>query len=68
MPVQRIRDIAEATAPVAEPLRPENLRAAFELSELCLRLHPRTLARGVRRYASIADAGREETSQADERG
>lgn len=56
MPVRKMRDIAEATAPLAPPLRAENLRIAFELSELSLRMRPHDTPRGVRRYSSIGDA------------
>ncbi len=56
MPVRKFRDISEATTPVAAPLRPENLRSAFELSETALRLHPVERLRGVRRYRSIEEA------------
>lgn len=56
MPVRKMRNISEATSPVAEPLRAENLRAAFELSHTALRLHPATPVRGVHRYRSIEEA------------
>jgi hypothetical protein len=56
MPVRKMRDISEATTPVAPRLRAENLREAFELSATALRLRPRDHIRGIRRYASIEEA------------
>lgn len=56
MPVRKMRDITEAAPPAAEPLRPENLRAAFELSDAARRLRPVASAPGVRRYRSIEEA------------
>lgn len=56
MPVRKMRHVAEASAPHAAPLRPENLRSAFELSEVAFRLHRYQIRRGVHRYRSIEDA------------
>ena len=56
MSIRKMRDISEATAPRAEPLDPENLRVAFELSITALRLHPRDRVRGVHRCRSIHEA------------
>ncbi len=56
MPVRKMRDITEAVSQPAPPLRAENLRSAFELSEACLRLNPHDPRRGVRRYRSIGEA------------
>ncbi len=56
VPVRKMQDIAEAVTPPAAPLRAANLRSAFELSEICMRLGPRDRLRGVLRYRSIADA------------
>lgn len=64
MPVRKMRDIAEATTPVAAPLQASNLRSAFELSELSLRLRARDRLRGVRRYRSI-DAAQDRDSSGD---
>lgn len=62
MPLWKMRRIEEATTPPAPPLAPENLRAAIELSDLCLRLRPRTVPRGLRRYRSLEEAHRSEAT------
>lgn len=56
MPVRRFRTIDEAPEMTASALDPQNLRVAFDLSDLCLRLAPVSPATGVRRFRSIADA------------
>ena len=56
MPVRKMRDIAEAVAPLAAPMREENLRSAFELSDAALRMHAQPSQRGVRRYRSLEEA------------
>ncbi len=56
MPVRKFRDITEVSLPPLAPLDGENLRVAFQLSELCRRLHPWTAPRGVFRNVSIEQA------------
>lgn len=56
MPVRKMRHVGEAKAPVAVPLRAENLRSAFELAQTCFRLRPARRMRGVRRYRSIEES------------
>lgn len=66
MPVRKMRHVAEATSANAAPLQAENLRSAFELSELCLRLHRRDTLPGVRRYRSIEAARDQDATRAAE--
>lgn len=56
MAVRKMRHVGEASTPHAAPLQPENLRSAFELSEVGFRLHPYQIRRGVHRYRSIEAA------------
>lgn len=52
MPISKYRSIVELGPPPASDSPTENLRAAFELMELCRRLHPWQVHRGVRRHRS----------------
>lgn len=57
MPVTRYRGVEEMTPPPPRPaLHPDNLRVAFEWSNLVARLHPRPLRRGVFRR-DLRDGG-----------
>jgi hypothetical protein len=59
MPVRKFRSIDEMPSPPPrEPLDPDNLRIALELSTLALRLHPRPFPPGIHKYRSILDASR----------
>ncbi|MPZ29188.1 MAG: hypothetical protein GEV12_23045 [Micromonosporaceae bacterium] len=53
MPVSKYRSIAEVGRPPASDSPAENLQAAFDLMELCRRLRPWQVQRGVRRYRSV---------------
>jgi hypothetical protein len=57
MPIRKFRSVEEMPdAPAAPPLRAENLKAAFDLSELARRLRPWRLPPGVRKFRSVAEA------------
>lgn len=57
MPVRKFRSIEEAGPPIAQTRGAEaDLRAAFELSELCQRLNPWSPPPGVHRNTSITEA------------
>ncbi len=57
MPVTRYRSVAEMPGPrPLEPLDPENLRIACELSELAYGLRPWRLEAGVHKFASAEEA------------
>lgn len=53
MPVSKHRHITELGPPPVSESATENLRAAFELMDLCLRLHPWPPRRGVQRHRSV---------------
>lgn len=53
MPVRRFRDITEVPQPVSARTASANLRAAFELSNLCAKLARRQVTAGIRRFPSI---------------
>lgn len=53
MPVSKYHSISELGPPPASNSATENLRAVFELMDLCQRLRPWQVHRGVRRYRSI---------------
>ncbi|HLV58626.1 MAG TPA: hypothetical protein VKY81_07120 [Natronosporangium sp.] len=53
MPVTRYRSVEEMGPPPASDSPAENLRAACELMELCYRLHPWPVHRGVRRLRGV---------------
>lgn len=55
MTVQKFRHIGDVPEVPTVPLRAENLLAALELSETCLRFARRTSRRGVRRYRSVEE-------------
>jgi hypothetical protein len=58
MPVRKFRSVEEM--PAARPLPPlrlDNVRAACDLSELAYALHPWRLEPGVRKFASVEEAG-----------
>lgn len=54
MPISKYRSIEELGPPPSSESPADNLRSAFELLELCYRLHPWPVHRGVRRYRSSA--------------
>lgn len=54
MPVIRYRSIADVEPPRSSESPTENLRVAFDLMELCRRLHPWPVRRGVQRFRSVA--------------
>lgn len=56
MGVRKLKSLEEATPPPAIPLDGRNLRSAIELSALCLWLRRVIPPRGVRRFASMAEA------------
>ena len=58
MAVEKLRDISEATTPFLPPLRPENLRSAFALSETARRFARLTWTPGIHRFRSLQDAQR----------
>jgi hypothetical protein len=59
MPVRKFRSIDEMPSPPPrEPLDPDNLPIALELSTLALRLDPRRFPPGIHKYRSIQDAAR----------
>lgn len=53
MPVKKYRSITDLGPPPASDSPAENLRAAFDLMELCYRLRRWPVHRGVRRYRSV---------------
>lgn len=53
MPVRKYRSVAELGPPPASDSPAENLRAAFDLMELCWRLHPWQVPRGVQRRRTV---------------
>jgi hypothetical protein len=72
MPVRKYRSVADMPAvQPGEPLDPENLRVACELSELVFTLHGDRLEPGVRKYRSLEEANRsrqqKEKRRAEER-
>lgn len=57
MPVRKFRSVADMGPTRALPaLDPDNLRIAFELSELAYALHPWRFEPGVRKFASAQEA------------
>jgi hypothetical protein len=60
MAVFKLRDIGEAAPITLISKQGENLRWAFELSDLCFRLARRPGLRGIRRYRSIEEASKEQ--------
>ncbi len=59
MPVRKYRSVADMPAvQPGQPLDPENLRVACELSELALAFHGNRLEPGVRKYRSAEEANR----------
>lgn len=58
MPVSKWRDVSELPKPSAKTTPLENLRSAFELSYLCLKLSRRPLVPGITRYRSIEAASK----------
>jgi hypothetical protein len=66
VPVSKYRSITELGPPPASESPAENLQTAFELMELCRRLRPWQVHRGVRRYRSV-DAPPEPASAHDTR-
>ncbi len=57
MPVRKYRSVADmpGVRPLP-PLDPDNLRVAFELSELARALHPWQFEPGVRKFRSLEEA------------
>lgn len=53
MPVSKYRSITDLGPPPVSSSPAQNLRTAFDLMELCYRLHPWPVHRGVRRYRSV---------------
>lgn len=60
MGVKKFRDIREVTDVPASPDPTKNLRLAFELSSLGLKLSRRPAFRGIQRYRSIEEASRDD--------
>lgn len=60
MSIRKMRRIEDSPPLLDEPLRPENLRRAFDLSEFAARLANIAPLRGVRKYASLEAAQAEE--------
>ena len=59
MPLRKYRSVEEMPAPAwREPLDPQNLRVAGDLSALATRLRPRRFPPGLHKYRSAADAAR----------
>lgn len=59
MTVRKYRSVAEMPGvQPRKPLDPENLRIAFELSELAYGLHPWYFEPGVRKFRSMEEANR----------
>ena len=58
MPVRKFRSVEEmpSVRPLP-PLDPGNLRVACDLSELAYALHPWRFEAGVRKFASVEEAG-----------
>jgi hypothetical protein len=57
MGLRKFRSAEEMPSPEwGEPLDPENLRRAADLSSLAARLHPRRFPAGVYRYRSVEEA------------
>lgn len=56
MAVIKFQDIARAVPPPASESKAHNLRVAFELSELAIKLKGRRPSRGIQRYRSIEEA------------
>ena len=58
MPVIKFRDIAKAVPSPASESKADNLRLAFELSELAIKLKRPRAFRGIQRYRSIEASSR----------
>ncbi len=57
MPRRTLRSVEQMEAPPwREPLDPQNLRIACELSALAIRLRPRRFPAGVHKYRSVEEA------------
>ena len=57
MPLRRYRSVEEMPSPMwSEPLDPDNLRRAGDVSALAARLHPRRFPVGLHKYRSVEDA------------
>jgi hypothetical protein len=64
MTVRKYRSVEEMPGvEPREPLDPENLRIAFELSELAYHLHPWRFEPGVYKFRSIEEADRHRKEQ-----
>jgi hypothetical protein len=59
MPLRKRRSVEEmAPPPWRQPLDPQNLRLACDLSALATRLRPRRFPAGLHKYRSIDEADR----------
>lgn len=57
MPLRKYRSVEEMPSPTwSEPLDPDNLRRAGDVSALAARLHPRRFPAGLHKYHSIEEA------------
>jgi hypothetical protein len=57
MPLKKYRSVEEMPSPRwSEPLDPDNLRRAGDVSALAARLHPRRFPAGLHKYRSIEEA------------
>ena len=67
MGLRKYRSVEEMPGPpLRRPLDPENLRIAFGLMDLALRLHPPRYAAGVRKFCSEGEMIRERERHATE--
>jgi hypothetical protein len=57
MPLRKYRSVEEMRSPTwSEPLDPDNLRRAGDLSAFAARLHPRRFQAGLHKYRSVEEA------------
>jgi hypothetical protein len=60
VPLRKYRSVEEMPAPRwREPLDPQNLRLAGDLSSLATRLRPRRFPPGLHKFRSVEEAGRQ---------
>ena len=67
MSIRKYRSVEQMQSPPARrPLDPDNLRHAWELMRLAIRLSRRRLQPGVRKFHDLEEQGRRQTLPLDE--